>query len=861
MPRPGCPCSEEGLKVVCGEEVGTSAGGLVCARGESTCNAGSWGSCAITGHVTLNPGFDAQTKGAPVGCSSPCDPYCSTFNDDPTGECDLPNGVCEDNGGVTLPGSNGGNPTPTCAGGQSGSCAHTICETGSQLAAGCDAAPTPPGAPSPVSETAYLQTFSSNDSWTFQGEWDRAAAQASSGQQYGHPDPSSDATPNNTDNRIAGVYIGGNASTSPHGYRYATSPVIDTNKYDLGLELRYSRWLNSDYDPRMTNVVEVYNGSSWVVVWQSGGSPGIIANAWTSVSHDVSAYANANFRVRFGFRVGSGAWEVSGWNLDDVEIIGTFAGGAPPPPTTGGSCVTQVCNADPSCCSGAWTQACVDKVLTVCGVQCTCTTTGAFVGCYHDAYDHDGDGYAGNDGDCYDCDPFINAGAYDFQNAIDDDCSGVVDDEPTDCDAALPMSTTDPLQHARAIDLCRSTTLTATGANKSWGVYGAQSHLAQANGASPPHNLSHGISSTFGSNNAPRKGSKMAVYSSGTARAPGDPGYVNPNGQVASFNQGTACAYPPGFPANASGCPTSGSTANDSAGLYLKMRAPTNANSFAYNFHFFSGEYPEWVCTPYNDHFVALLDSNQTTGNISFDTNDDPVSVNIAFFTIPGCETCTHAILDGTGFDGTCDGDICGGSTEWLFTSAPVTPGEELTIHFSTWDMGDHVWDSTVLIDNWTWSEEPAIVETGKANTPPPPQFTDGYFIRDYDATGVCPSGWRVVWDVWSWQADTPGDSYIDFTVATATSMAGLASANAYPIKFTNPPGPTQLAGTPAVAHAQPNDTQSGAAIVDKTLASAGAPRNQPYLRIVSHLAPSSDKSLAPSLLGWNLTIECEPTE
>src|SRR5690606_10023021 len=135
------------------------------------------------------------------------------------------------------------------------------------------------------------------------------------------------------------------------------------------------------------------------------------------------------------------------------------------------------------------------------------------------------------------------------------------------------------------------------------------------------------------------------------------------------------------------------------------------------------------------------------------------------FFTVPGCPTCTHPLLTGTGFDGTCGEQICGGSTGWLTTTAPVLPGETLTMHFSIWDMSDRAWDSTVLIDHWRWSPNPAEVGTGKLEEPEPPVFEDGYFVRDYDATGVCPEGTSLRWTNWSWQAVAPSDSYIDFRV------------------------------------------------------------------------------------------------
>src|SRR5262245_485529 len=58
-------------------------------------------------------------------------------------------------------------------------------------------------------------------------------------------------------------------------------------------------------------------------------------------------------------------------------------------------------------------------------------------GCaFQDSVDHDGDGFSFTDGDCNDCDPSANPGAFDVAgNGVDEDCSGTPDDEPANCDA------------------------------------------------------------------------------------------------------------------------------------------------------------------------------------------------------------------------------------------------------------------------------------------------------------------------------------------------------------------------------------------------------------------------------------------
>lgn len=176
------------------------------------------------------------------------------------------------------------------------------------------------GSCAPCCGEYFSEDFSSNaQGWTLGPEWQIGAATPSSG-GVGNPDPAEDHTPT-SDDGVAGVVIGGNASTSTHGFYYLTSPVIDAASAPGPITLSYHRWLNSDYTPYMQNRVEVWNGASWVVVWQSGSSPAIRDQVWTLREHDLTPYKSAGMRVRFGFNVGSaGVFSVSSWNLDDVSV-------------------------------------------------------------------------------------------------------------------------------------------------------------------------------------------------------------------------------------------------------------------------------------------------------------------------------------------------------------------------------------------------------------------------------------------------------------------------------------------------------------------------------------------------------------
>jgi hypothetical protein len=206
---------------------------------------------------------------------------------------------------------------------------------------------------------------------------------------------------------------------------------------------------------------------------------------------------------------------------------------------------------------------------------------------------------------------------------------------------------------------------------------------------------------------------------------------------VNGFSKGYQGNNPVGFPKESPACPGSFTgEPNDVAGLEVKIRAPLNAQGFSFDFNFFTYEWPNYICSQFNDFFVALLSpfpAGQTDGNVSFDSQGNPVSVNNAFLEVCGCVgnppspciagsksfTCANGniglIGTGFGFDTTPDGDHA--ATDWLKTQAPITPGSEITMRWSVYDSGDGVLDSTGLIDNWQWIAKPGTT----VNTDPVP--------------------------------------------------------------------------------------------------------------------------------------------
>jgi hypothetical protein len=382
--------------------------------------------------------------------------------------------------------------------------------------------------------------------------------------------------------------------------------------------------------------------------------------------------------------------------------------------------------------------------------------------CTSAASDADLDGYTASDGDCNDCNAAVNPGAIDIaDNGIDEDCSSDTDDEPASCDDDLDLAGNAEAA-AKALGICRTTSPAARGRERSWGLLGAR--FVYPNGTTTslapdasmdcqvqsgaPAPLSHGILSSFGPNVGARQGSSFLVLSSGVARA----GTQELDGQGESPAGAFMCTrslVPDGFPASSyatcgdelvvpPGDAHDPSSAYDGIALELELRAPTNARGISFDFDFYTFEYPQFVCSAFNDAFAALLYSANpslpSSHNVAFDSEGNPIGVNNGF--VEACEpyaysgmkngqpftrsfTCRYGTseLAGTGFDS----EVFGGphaATGWLTTHASIVGGEDFVLRLAIWDAGDEWRDSSVLIDNFKWE----VVEDAAVTTRPAPR-------------------------------------------------------------------------------------------------------------------------------------------
>lgn len=410
-----------------------------------------------------------------------------------------------------------------------------------------------------------------------------------------------------------------------------------------------------------------------------------------------------------------------------------------------------ICSAGTETCS-SWSVwgGCIGEV-TPQGELCANTIDDNCNGAVDEDVDADGDGFTSCSSDCCDStsqcgEPrLVNPGAFDAAgNLVDDDCDGTVDNVVlAACDSNIASNSSTGLDYARAIDLCQTTTL----GDVRWGVISAR--LTLPSGTGTPNANQRSIRTGFGGT-AVTAGSSFAVLSTGHAAAIGQssPPY-------AAFQTGTSISTTSGIPAdwlaahgntlpNAPGCPApfGGLTARDPIMLELTIRTPTNARSFSLGTNFMSAEYPEWVCSAYNDFFVVLLDStwagqpanpaDKNLATYTSPTNETyPVGVNLAhgntgMFKVckNGATGCMASAVDGTistcggtselvgtGMDvanppgGACGtNDLAGGGTGWLVTSGNVNGGEVIKLRIALWDTSDALLDSVSILDNFQWS-------------------------------------------------------------------------------------------------------------------------------------------------------------
>ena len=168
--------------------------------------------------------------------------------------------------------------------------------------------------------TVYSANLDTDPGWTTSGQWAFGHPTGQGGTSHGNPDPANGLTGSN----VYGVNLSGDYSTAVGGPYYLTTAPINCSAY-MNTTLQFARWLNSDYQQRVIDTVAVSNdGTNWTNVYTNPTSTAVTDSSWRSVQYDISLVADnqPSVQIRWGYQVKSGALAYSGWNIDDISLLG-----------------------------------------------------------------------------------------------------------------------------------------------------------------------------------------------------------------------------------------------------------------------------------------------------------------------------------------------------------------------------------------------------------------------------------------------------------------------------------------------------------------------------------------------------------
>jgi hypothetical protein len=162
---------------------------------------------------------------------------------------------------------------------------------------------------------------------------------------------------------------------------------------------------------------------------------------------------------------------------------------------------------------------------------------------------------------------------------------------------------------------------------------------------------------------------------------------------------------------------TRGDTAFDVTTLRLNVTVPAAANCLSLDYRFLSEEFPEFVGSPYNDAFIAEIDTSTwtTAGSTVSAPNDFATRTGEAGVNVNGVGPVAVSAAEAS--DTTYDA-----ATGLVTTKTPITAGPH-TIFLSIFDQADHIYDSAAFVDNLRFiTESPDTCKPPfVATTAPPP--------------------------------------------------------------------------------------------------------------------------------------------
>ncbi|MCU0917575.1 MAG: choice-of-anchor J domain-containing protein [Planctomycetes bacterium] len=169
----------------------------------------------------------------------------------------------------------------------------------------------------------YAFPLDKDPGWLRTGQWAFGVPKGKGGDSHGSPDPTAGATGPN----VLGANLDGD-----HAAQVGGPYCLTAGPFALGafkeVKVRFARWLNTDW-PEFVKVglqLSVDGQKTWSSVWSHDASrTEITEREWTIQQYNLGPQADGQSVVylRWYYNVvGERAYAFSGWNLDDIELIG-----------------------------------------------------------------------------------------------------------------------------------------------------------------------------------------------------------------------------------------------------------------------------------------------------------------------------------------------------------------------------------------------------------------------------------------------------------------------------------------------------------------------------------------------------------
>jgi hypothetical protein len=173
-----------------------------------------------------------------------------------------------------------------------------------------------------VATELYSWNMDTNPNWTTQGEWEWGTPTGGGG-SYGNPDPTSGATGAN----VFGYNLQGDYENNLNEMHLTTNSMNVSGHNNI--HLQFSRYLNVEqpiYDHASISARGGIGGT-WIQIWSNQST--IEDNQWQTVSYDISGAIGSapDIQIRWTMGETDGAWQYSGWNIDDVQLTTTTSSG------------------------------------------------------------------------------------------------------------------------------------------------------------------------------------------------------------------------------------------------------------------------------------------------------------------------------------------------------------------------------------------------------------------------------------------------------------------------------------------------------------------------------------------------------